>query len=209
MKIFLDSSEFFFPDAVAKKLQYFIDNPSDLPKVTCFHGYPGIGKTSFAKAFASAFACETKYKPMNESKVDPALLNDSFSQSASLLPFLMPEEDTRPLARITILDEFHNLSPKQQDQFKVRFDNLGEDERVIICLNTEEDRGRYLKQKVTDAILSRLYDINFNLQRFEIRQFIDEIQQRYTYLKSSQIHAYLPDMRKIERENAIAKRLPL
>lgn len=205
MKISLTSNEFLFPVSVGETLQRLVNNPKDTAKILCFHGYPGIGKTSFAKAYASQFADQVNYKPMNEKKVDASLLDELFHQSASLMSFIGEHDDVKVFERITILDEFHNLAPKQQDQFKVRFDNLDDNERVIICLNTEEDRGRYIKSKVTDAIFSRVHEINFNLQRYETKDFVEEVQLVYRHLKSSQIHAYLPDMRRIDRENKLAK----
>lgn len=170
-------------------------------KVVVLYGYPGTGKTSFAKLFAQTFAEEVDYHAMNEHTKDV----DSRSFKNRLLmnrkTISLFKDDRKKFECITILDEFHNLSPKQQDTFKVMFENLRKNDLVFVCLNTTKDRA--LDKQLSEPLKSRAYCMNFNVQRREKTSHVDALSELYTTLQEAELSAWLPDMRRIEHENEI------
>jgi predicted AAA+ superfamily ATPase len=197
--------EFLFVPRLESHLNDFIKCPSALPKVICFHGYPGTGKTTFAKAFAKAYGENYFYYPMNETKIDSKFVKSlNMSSANSLMSFMEPED--KPFTQVTILDEFHNLNPKSQDFFKTQLDALGERDHVIICLNTTDTKD--LRKSVTEPIYSRLIEqIDFNISRAEYPSFASKIAKQFPYLELHEIKAYLPDMRKIFGLNEMRMKL--
>lgn len=193
-------NQFVFVDRIQTELEIFLQNPELSPAVLCFYGYPGIGKTSFAKYWAGQVASDVVYEPMNE-KQNATKGADVISCSVSLIPFVNSEE--KPLSRVTVLDEFHNLAPKQQDSFKVALESLSETERVIICLNT--DSSKPLKRQLTTPILSRCHAIDFDVRQSELAEFMRKCQARYSFLERDQIRRLVPDQRAMTRENKLAE----
>jgi len=197
--------EFLFNQSLAYQLDAFIKRPSALPQVVCFYGEPGIGKTSFALAFARHFGEYCSYHPMNETNINAGFIKHlNMSTAQTLVDFF--RSDDKPFSTVTILDEFHNLAHKSQDFFKTQFDALGERDRVIVCLNTTDRKS--LKQSVTAPIYSRMTaKINFTLPPDEHDEFAKQIANRFLYLELDEIKSSLPDMRQISKLNEMRKAL--
>ena len=197
--------QFLFTPRLTEELGAFIKRPAALPKVVCFYGYPGIGKTSFALAFARHFGEYYSYHPMNETNIKASFMKQlNMSTAHTLVPFITSGD--KKFNKVTILDEFHNLSPKSQDFFKTQFDVLGDDDRVIVCLNTTETKD--VKDLVTEPIDSRMtVKIDFNVRRSEYLAHAKNIAYRYPHLKLHEIKSLLPDMRQISNQNDMRKAL--
>jgi len=201
---------FVFNHRLEKTLRHFVENPADLPMVTCFYGYAGLGKTSFAKEYSSRFAYHTDYHAMNEK--GSGNFSEAFKKSLymnrramSLYDAVRGAEDGKPFESITILDEFHNIPPSKQDYFKTVFDNLRERDRVIICLNTKGNKP--VDAFLTEPIWSRSHCIDFNTMNMDAKDYVDRLLTRFDALHRHEIHSYLPDIRRIERENDLRKKM--
>ena len=170
-------------------------------KVVVLYGYPGTGKTSFAKLFAQTFAEEVDYHAMNEhtKDVDSRSFKDKLLMNRKTISLF--KDDSKKFECITILDEFHNISPKQQDTFKVMFENLRENDLVFVCLNIT--KGRSLDKQLSEPLKSRACCMNFNVQRREMNSHVDALSELYPTLQEAELSAWLPDMRRIEHEHAI------
>jgi len=192
--------QFVFVERIRSELELFIHSPELTPEVLCFYGYPGIGKTSFAKYWAGIVASDVTYQAMNEKNIANKG-SDVVSTSGTLASFI--SDETKPLSRVTILDEFHNLAPKQQDSFKVKLESMDESERVIICLNTEPKKP--IHKQLTAPILSRCYAIDFNVKQSELQEFMEKCRERYQHLERDDIRRLVPDQRAMTRENKLAE----
>ena len=170
-------------------------------KVVVLYGYPGTGKTSFAKLFAETFADQVDYHAMNEhtKDVDSRVFKNKLLMNRKNMSLF--QNDSKKFETISILDEFHNISPKQQDTFKVIFENLREKDLVFVCLNITKDRS--LEKQLSEPLKSRSYCINFNVQRREKTSHVDALSKLYPTLKEAELSAWLPDMRRIDHEHEI------
>lgn len=202
--------QFVFNDRLEKELKVFIDNPRALPEVTCLWGYPGIGKTSFAKEYSSHFARSETYHPMNEITGN---ITEAFKatlpfnkDTVSLESFLDDSESlNKVVGHVAILDEFHNLSGSKQDYFKTVFDEMNARSdwfRIFLCINTDKKR-RTPESVLSGPIYSRCHHINFNTSMAEKDPFVDRLCERFTHLKRNEIACWLPDIRRIKREDKI------
>lgn len=190
--------DFVFVDRIKRELQLFVEHPELAPPVLCFFGLPGIGKTSFAKAWSTMVANDVCYEAMNEKK-NASKGAEVIRTSVSLEAFIC--NSNKPLSRVTILDEFHNLSPKQQDTFKVILESLDERDRTIICLNTELSRP--LNKQLSAPILSRCHTIDFNIRYSEIPELVEKCMVRYKHLDKDTIRRLIPDQRAMAREDKL------
>ena len=209
--------KFVFNDRLEKELRFFIENPRALRPVTCFSGEPGIGKTSFARAFATRFSQETYvYEAMNEQgsnltekwKSNLRLANDNIPMA---LIGMAENLDDGVWGQIQIFDEFHNLAPKQQDYFKTVFDGMnahfrGNDYfRVILCINTDERKPsrRSARDVLSVPIHSRCHHIDFNTFRSEADAYVEKVSRRFPNLHRNEVACWVPDIRRIERESEL------
>ena len=196
-------NDFIFVPRLEEELRFFLENPTDLPAAVCFYGMPGIGKTSFAKTFAEEYSGDVQYLPMNETKIDKAFIKSlRLGNTITLMDCLKGD---KPFSSIAILDEFHNLTQKQQDWFKVRIDESMEmpNRRLIVCLNTTNTKT--LEKVLSPPIRSRLHAIDFDIEQYEAGKHAELLTKKFPYLRQRDIFAWLPDMRRIIRENELAR----
>lgn len=199
--------ELFFVPRIADELNRYITNPAEIPPVVCLYGRPGLGKTAFSKLFAQTFAEHSSYLAMNEHTRDAntKAFKDKLLFNRHTLR-MSPENHAFETA--TVLDEFHNLSETQQDVFKVMFDRIIENyennkntDLVIICCNTTPKKK--IKKVLAPAIYSRVHRIRFNIEECELLDHAADLTDVFTNLKQAQISNWLPDMRRIQRENKL------
>jgi replication-associated recombination protein RarA len=187
-------ADFIFHEDLEKQLSFFVENPEHLPNAVVFWGEPGTGKTSFAKLFAETFAANTGYYPMCETKIDK-----DFRKTASLERTSVSLDFSGGgyvFDTIHILDEFHNLAPKDQDYFKTKIDALRPDDRLIVILNTLPNKPN-IEQMLSPAMVSRLWSFNFNLPLSKATQHCSRIREKFPLLSEQKIYSLLPDMRQI------------
>lgn len=193
--------EWVFRDSLEKELRVYLKRPEVLPAVTVFHGYPGLGKTSFAKFLAITHTPgRWRYFPLNEGF--NAKIFDEIKGATRMA--LWDHEQNGPIRRIIILDEFHNVHKEGQEKFKTFFDEMtneyyNSDLRIFVILNTTKTKP--LHRVVSPAIFSRLHSVDFNLPMEEVSQVVEKAAKKYTYLSKERIYAVLPDFRRIKREN--------
>jgi len=194
--------DFIFSNETTKKLKFFVDNPQKMPKVVCFYGQYGTGKTSFAKYFASNFAYNKLY-------IDAA--NDSLKEivdkftSFVVTKHLYFEHDERPISKVLIIDEIHNLRKNDFDKLKIPFEKYTENGNVkfILCANCEA--GKNIRETLTQAIYSRTHPVSFDIQKYELGEIVEKAKLKYTHLTEREIRNTLPDFRTLKRKNEMKK----
>ena len=195
-------SHMYMTKLIADQLVPFIKNPETLPKVTCLYGYPGCGKTEFAKVFASNFALITDYHAVNE-YLPSHLRSKSFAKelkadtSTNVLSF--SDDEQKIFNHVTIFDEFHDLSERSQASFKTRFDRIKDTDRVFIIINTKAKQTA--EDVLHEAIFSRANCIDFDMLEPDAEAHAKFLTKKFKNLSTSQIFSMLPDMRRITREN--------
>ena len=200
--------EFIFSDRLSQQVNQLLSNPDVIPTVLCFHGFPGVGKTSFALFLAEKLSYDVHHFAMNEQGLDAGFIKHQFAQlqRSSLLPFFPDDtDDEKTFNHGIILDEFHNLTPKQQDSFKLILEEIGS-YLTIICVNTTKKRP--LSKALTEAIKSRVHAIGFNIRDEEVPQVIKRVGQVFPELSPEKIKTWLPDMRRITREAELLRNIP-
>ena len=198
---------FIFTDRLTKQLKTLVERP-DILRVTpilCFHGFPGVGKTSFGNLLMNHLCNDPQYFPMNERSLRNNFIEEKIRPLIRTVSLLGNGGKVFP--RGIFLYEFHNLTPKDQDRFKVVFDDLigREDTFVIVCVNTEGNKP--LDKKVTKPIYSRFHPINFNVRdkQNEIDEIVMKVNNRYPLLSKYQVKNWIPDMRRITREGLMSE----
>lgn len=187
---------------IKDQLYFFYECPENSPQVMLFYGQPGIGKTSFATLFGRNKCADFEYFAMNECVRKHANLQDLQINPTRLSRFYKEGDlAERAIDYLTIFDEFHDLTMKQQDIFKVKLETLREEQRVIICLNTSRDRP--LDTVLASAIKSRCHLVNFDIRPNELGEHASIVQKRFPALSVRDIEKMLPDMRLITRENKL------
>jgi replication-associated recombination protein RarA len=188
-------------ERIKRDLYFFYEAPEHSPQVMLFYGKPGIGKTSFATLFGRTKCCDFEYFAMNECVRKHVDLQDLQLNTRRLSSYFGDDLADRPIKYLTILDEFHNLSERQQDIFKVKLETLGEEQRVIICLNTSSELP--LSKACASAIRSRCHLVNFDPKPNELTEHKKLVQSKFPTLSLRDVEVLLPDMRAIAREHKL------
>ena len=196
-------NDFIFSDRLRSELNILISDPEiiQLVRVVCFHGYAGVGKTTFAKLLCDDLCADVQYFAMNERSLKNSFIEKEIKPLFRTRSLLDPGD--KCFSRGIILDEFHNLSPKDQDRFKVVFDELV-DALVIVCLNTMNTKP--LHKCLTQPIYSRVHPINFNIRKEEneLTEMVSKVNEKYPLLSRTKVYSWLPDMRVITREGKLS-----
>ncbi|MGD9808130.1 MAG: ATP-binding protein [Deferribacterales bacterium] len=196
MKTFDD---FIFHSVLRNELKYLLNNPERIPSPLCFYGRPGNGKTSFANYIAETFCSEGFYYDMNEYKKSGASsgkLLETINRYASMATI---NDESKPLGKCIILDEWHNATYSQQDAYKVPFETYSQKANVlfILCLNT--DWSLPIEKALSPAIKSRCHCVSFDTRSSQLPELKALVSERYPNLSETQIATALPDMRVIQR----------
>ena len=195
--------QFIFTDRLRDELNILKTYPEmiQLTPVLCFHGFPGVGKTSFAKLLCDDLCGDVKHFAMNERSLKNTFIDEQIKPLFRTKSLLDPGD--KCFSRGIILDEFHNLTPKDQDRFKVVFDELV-DALVIVCLNTMNTKP--LHKCLTQPIYSRVHPINFNIrdEENELNEMVSKVNEKYPLLSLTKVYSWLPDMRVITREGKLS-----
>ena len=143
---------------------------------------------------------------MNERSLSNGFIDTTIKPLLRTRPVISDVD--KVFSRGIILDEFHNLTPKDQDRFKVVFDDVINNELetlVVVCLNTTTTKG--VDKCLTKPIYSRVHPIDFNIpdRRDELYQVIDKVMEKFPSLSRHQVYHWLPDMRKITRNGRISE----
>ena len=184
--------DFIFSSALQSKLQFFLDNPSKTHNL-CFHAYPGTGKTTFAKYLANEIATDVRYYDANAYKADAktsSSIIQSINECCTTVPF--PSEDSKPryFDRAFIVDEFHNSSLQNQDSYKILIEEMYKTHNAIFIfiLNTEvHDKKATYAKRVSPAIRSRLYEVDFNIKIHEHDEVCALAKKKFPHLPDSVI----------------------
>ena len=213
---------FIFTDRLKGELQCLRTHPQvikELTPVLCFYGWAGVGKTSFAKLLLDELCGEANvfYYPMNEGSLKANFLEQYIKpRFRRSLGHLFLDGEYKPLSTGLILDEFHNLTRKDQDRFKVVFDDVVHSpciDVVIMCCNIEPPESKVrkysLSQVLTEPILSRVHRINFNPMPGRLEEETNELWQKainkFPLLCPVMVKTWVPDFRRIVREGKMSE----
>jgi replication-associated recombination protein RarA len=196
MKTFND---FLFTSELKKELKYLLDNPERIPSPLCFYGRPGNGKTSFAEYIAKTLCSECCYYDMNEYKKNGASSGELLRAVHNYASMATLSDESKPISKCIILDEWHNATHSQQDAYKVPFETYSQKANVlfILCLNTDWELP--IEKALSPAIKSRCHCISFNTRSSQLPELRALVREKYPTLSETQIAAALPDMRVIQR----------
>ena len=189
---------FIFPQALKKELQFIISNPNKLGGILCFYGSYGIGKTSFATYLGDLLANEVIHYDCAKTK--SLILEDieCRNRTTSLASLWDTDLQTEKVfERCYILDEFHSLTKRNKDSFKIPLEKLTEDNRCLIIIIVNTDTKSSLIKTVSPAIASRCYSINFDIKTDEFQEVFLQTKERYPNLLDEYIMETLPDLRQI------------
>ena len=197
---------FIFPQALKKELQFIISNPNKLGAILCFYGAYGIGKTSFATYLGNLLANEVIHYDCAKTK--SLILEDieCRNRTVSLASLWDTDLQTEKVfERCYILDEFHSLTKRNKDSFKIPLEKLTVDNRCLIIIIVNTDIKTPLIKALTPAVASRCYSINFDIKTDEYEEVFLQIKEKYPILSESFIERTLPDLRQIcKRANLLS-----
>lgn len=199
----MNFDDFIFPKSLSSKLQWWLNNSTTVVSPICFYGLPGSGKTTFAQFIAEQKSGTNNILnvDMNSHKMDGDNLRKEVKK---ITDFAITNSffDSGEWGKVLILDEFHNLSFKEQDTFKMRFDewnNLGI--QIIICLNISNTNS--INKVLSTAIKSRCECINFSYSTDVVDEVMPQVIAKYPNLKPEDIRCLLPDLRQIDRQSKL------
>ena len=189
---------FIFPQALKKELQFIISNPNKLGGILCLYGSYGIGKTSFATYLGDLLANEVIHYDCAKTK--SLILEDIECRNRTISLASLWDTDLQTekvFERCYILDEFHSLTKRNKDSFKIPLEKLTEDNRCLIIIIVNTDTKTLLITALTPAIRSRCYSINLDIKPDEYEEVFLQIKKRCPILSESFIEQTLPDLRQI------------
>ena len=189
---------FIFPQALKKELQFIISNPNKLGGILCLYGSYGIGKTSFATYLGNLLAKEVIHYDCAKTK--SLILEDIECRNRTISLASLWDTDLQTekvFERCYILDEFHSLTKRNKDSFKIPLEKLTEDNRCLIIIIVNTDTKTLLITALTPAIRSRCYSINLDIKPDEYEEVFLQIKKRCPILSESFIEQTLPDLRQI------------
>ncbi|WP_190319869.1 AAA family ATPase [Candidatus Enterovibrio escicola] len=184
--------DFIFSSALQSKLQFFLDNPSKTPNL-CFHAYPGTGKTTFAKYLANEIATDVRYYDINAYKADAKTSSSviqSINECNTTVTRFMQNAEPKQFDIAFIVDEFHNASLRNQDSYKIRTEEMSKTHNAIFIfiLNTEvHDKKATYAKRVSPAMRSRLYEVDFNIKIHEHDEVFALAKKKFPQLPDSVI----------------------
>jgi replication-associated recombination protein RarA len=187
--------DFIFNAELEKKLNWLLDNPKKIPPVLCFYGYPGNGKSSFAKFIAKKVGATDHYFDMNEYCANGKSFGDMLERIKwAIIQKSVFGDYTKPWKRVIILDEFHNATKRQQDTLKITLESHSKNNNClfILCLNV--NNGGYLEDEITPAIASRVFPISFNTKTVDLPELTQAIKNKFPKLDIEDINRDLPEM---------------
>ena len=204
--------DFIFSKQLRSELKHLLDNPDKLPSALCFYGSPGNGKTTFAKYLASSIAKQVQHYDSNGFKTSNAILRtiNKTSTSVPLDQFFAGNEylSERLFSRVFIIDEFHDSSFKAQDAYKITIEDMHKRRSMFIfILNTDPNNtSATYESRVTPAMRSRFYAINFDIQKDQIDEVSKIAKKKYPQMPIDTIRQLVSsnDIRKLSiRANMI------
>lgn len=194
-----------FTPTLKRRLSLMVEKPSLFPEYSVLYGEPATGKTTFAKRYGELVANTVTYIPCNET----GLSNDVWDNLQRSLHSIDLSNigETKPLSRLYIFDEFHNVSTNKQDRFKTIHDDLPEDIKFFFIVNTDAKsrNKRRVDQVLSGAMNSRCRNqLCFDYRRDEFDLLLDDLKGLYPHLSENQIVGLFPDHRRLESENLFA-----
>ena len=111
-------------------------------------------------------------------------------------------DEVKPFNRCYILDEFHNLSMKDQCRFKMMIEDYADKVLFVICLNVSKTKS--YEKSVESAIRSRCEGVSFDIRKDELENHASKVAKQFPMLPREVISALLPDMRMIIRKAMLA-----
>lgn len=197
----LTFDDFILFDRLKRELNFLEHNPQHINTALCFHGMPGIGKTSFAKYLATKHAKSTTYLDVKDKK------HPIYKDWKRIIAHLNVNDDKYFHSAI-VLDEWGDMTPKDQEWWKVPIQdmlelrNRGLNILIIICLNTSpfpNDKKHSLENQMITAIRSRCMPnvIDFCPKSGEEEDVVKSFMERYPDLDKDQFFDTYPDIRAV------------
>lgn len=195
--------DFIFHTELKNKILFIIDKADKLGGVLCFHGLPGCGKTTFSEYYAHKVAKEVSVFDANSHLFDrssAATILDTIKQTGRSSSSALTSDDYNENGcwdRCFIIDEFHNLSEKRQDAYKVSLEKVSKELNALFILIVNTSKEKPLDKTLTSAILSRCQAIDFDIKKQHYDEVTALVRKRFPILDENYIKKALPDMRQI------------
>jgi len=203
--------DFVFADELKEELKFFDDNPQEITRGLCFHGLPGIGKTSFAKYLAQKHSKNIVYVDCN-AQATGSKKHTIFSDWQKVVGHyggnnIGDDGKEKHFQHAIIFDEWHDLTIKQQHNWKIPFDEMFELTNntsfrilVILCLNTSNENDTASKKLrldklVASAIRSRCDTIEFSPVAGHENEIINGFLRLYPKANEDKMCDAYPDLR--------------
>lgn len=200
-------NDFVFADELKQELKHFDEHPEEITRALCFHGLPGIGKTSFAKYLAYKHSKNTPFYVDCNAEAQGARKHHLFVDWRRGLGHggfggSFEENKNKHFTHAVIFDEWHDLTIKQQHNWKIPFDEMFENHKIliIICLNTSnehdtESKKQRLNKLMASAIRSRCEKIEFSPMAGHENEIINGFMRLYPKANEDKMCDAYPDLR--------------